>query len=284
MGTYPLTPVLSTENSTTTITQKKRKTPDSRSDSSAALPNFAIRQTLSTTPGAQSVPELTVTGMRTNHQEIKQNKHYCTVPKCGKSFLRQQSLNRHTKQHTGEKKFGCDAPALWKKIYGKSCSSKRHHGVSATNTKRSMIVTSPGCQKKFSDKNSLVKHKINIHNNLNSLSAQTSSSGPVNYPGGGTPLQSSAPASTVRTMPPPLIPTIVVATAEKGSPGQVFPTQTGSKNDLPGRGKEKRRKKTRVNVNPVSGVPAEGNSPCAMGDRKGENRAPSLSLSPRLHP
>ena len=152
VGTYPLTPVLSTENSTTTMTQKKRKTPDSRSDSSAALPNFAIRQTLSTTPGAQSVPALTVTGMRTNHQEIKQKRHYCNFPQCGKDFSRKFTLNRHQELHTNREKFCCNFPGCDREYWQKR--NLKHH-------------------------KKVMRHK-KVYKNLNSLSTQTSSSRPVN--------------------------------------------------------------------------------------------------------
>ena len=88
---------------------------------------------------------------------------------------------------------------------------------------------SSGCTEKYAKKHNLMVHQENIHKNLNSLSTQTSSLRQVNYPDSGKTLQSSAPASTLGTIPAPSIPAISVASAEKDSPGQVFPTPTVSK-------------------------------------------------------
>jgi len=92
---------------------------------------------------------------RGHHQGSKP--HTCTVPGCGKSFLRPAHLVIHNRIHTGEKPFVCSFEGCNKRWNQKS--ALKQHMRSHTGEKP-FVCSFAGCGKQFSTSSSCKRHLL----------------------------------------------------------------------------------------------------------------------------
>lgn len=118
---------------------------------------------------------------------VARQKYVCNFANCARRFACSYQLERHLRNHTGERPFSC--PHCHRR-FSRSDHLKTH--VRTHTGERPFVCHMPGCGKRFARSDELTRHARGVHYK-NSKSSESPSPSPQDYP--ASPLSSMSSSS-----------------------------------------------------------------------------------------